>query len=457
MTIAELQAKRESAQQDVKALKGQYDELAGQQEKLVGEAGGHAGLVEGKLTEFQNRNKDLAIKHDQMTAAKSSLATFDRQIEDFEAATATGNPLNAGSSRDQRRGARSFGDILTQSEAYKAITANGRFDTQKVSNNGGFSIVDQNGFDFRSLGNGGFNMQAANDLSTSTVATWPTLLPGITPAALWPPRFSDFLPKLDSSTGVVKYRVETTHTDAAAARAEASPLVQSDFATVPVTDNASVIGTYYRITEEEFADAPYMRSYLDTQGLLRTQIAIENQLLTGNGAGGGLTGFYNRTVNSVPIGTYSPAGATDNNGNALTNVDIIAKGVNATRVNGVCDPSLVVIHTSDLLAIRLLKNSFGQYIYGNPSDLQDVRIWGVPIYETPRAVLGSPLTGDFTMHSSMVLFPNMPARRPVVRFSWSLVVFPPRPLLGTRPTQRCWPIFRQHSIRPSVLRARLWP
>jgi HK97 family phage major capsid protein len=173
-----------------------------------------------------------------------------------------------------------------------------------------------------------------------------------------------------------------------------------------------------------------MRSYLDTQGLLRTQIAIENQLLTGNGAGGGLTGFYNRTVNSVPIGTYSPAGATDNNGNALTNVDIIAKGVNATRVNGVCDPSLVVIHTSDLLAIRLLKNSFGQYIYGNPSDLQDVRIWGVPIYETPRAVLGSPLTGDFTMHSSMVLFPNMPLTMEYARvgndrvnLEWTLVIY----------------------------------
>ena len=304
----EINAKRESTNADLKALRAKRDELSAKQTALLAETGGHTGLVDSKLTEFQGRSTELNVTVDKISGFNSELSSLDQRQSELNAELTTANPLIAGNSKKDG-GNGSFGSMFVDSKEYQGFMRNGSFDTQMLNTRGGFqSSID--GYDPRRNGFG-----ATNDILTSNTATWPTLTAPVIPLPIWVPRFQDYLPKIEAGGSPVKFRAETAYDNNAAARAEAGGLAQSDFTTSPVTENASVIGTYYKFSEELVADAPYMRSWLDTQGLLRTNVAFENALLVGNGLSSNLTGFYNRGLPN-----YSRLANTDNLGNQQTKI-----------------------------------------------------------------------------------------------------------------------------------------
>jgi HK97 family phage major capsid protein len=111
------------------------------------------------------------------------------------------------------------------------------------------------------------------------------------------------------------------------------------------------------VSDELLEDAPQISAYLNQRLQLFVSTAEEAQVLLGNGSAPNLAGIVspgNRT-----IGTYARGTADDN-------ATAIFKAANGTRGSSFLDPDTVVIHPTNWQAIRLGKDSSGQYYGGGP-------------------------------------------------------------------------------------------
>lgn len=405
--IPSLKNSKASLERQLSEAQGVYNEAAKRQDELA--AKGIASLKGEELEQFRTNNTELTAKQDAKSLIATQLARVEADLAEAEKSMQPVNGLKVNNGNQPRFVSRiTLGQALTESEAYKSLGGN----MGKIPSGGmsidvkDFNFIGAKALTISRMREDYMGAMKASDISTSQAQVFPMQIPEITPYPLWPPTFSDFLPKFEASSGVIKYLRETARTSGAGSRAETTALQQSDFTIVPISDTARVVGHYYKVTEEELADAPYMRQFLDFKGLLELNIAVENQLLTGDATGTNIEGFY--TFNTANSNTYDLSTDTDSRGQTQSNVDAIARGLRKCRINGVCDPSVVVIHTDQMTAIRLLKNDLGDYIWGNPAEPLNIRMWGVPVHETPRAVSGSALTGDFIRFSGMATFRDLP-------------------------------------------------
>lgn len=77
-------------------------------------------------------------------------------------------------------------------------------------------------------------------------------------------------------------------------------------------------------------------------------------------------------------------------------IDSFYKAMNQIRVTGQSEPTAILVHPNDWLDIALLRTTAGQYIFGDPSSVGPVRLWGIPVVLTTAITEGTGLVGDFT-------------------------------------------------------------
>jgi len=169
------------------------------------------------------------------------------------------------------------------------------------------------------------------------------------------PTVSDLLGAGTISGTAVTYYIEGPVTGNFAAVAEGATKPQLQIANpTPVTDRITKIAGWWTMTDEMVEDVPWFIAEVNNRGLYLLSLQEEYQLLNGDGTGANLRGVLQRSGLQTETQAATGDSAADAIFRALTKVQT-ATGLTADGI---------IINPADYQALRLAKDSNGQYFGG---------------------------------------------------------------------------------------------
>jgi HK97 family phage major capsid protein len=312
---------------------------------------------------------DLGKKYDELREMAEAKARNDAALagdEDVQRISVdAGRRTETSAGQTQTTTFKSAGQVFVESRQYKNFTPGP----------GHTMVVDMPDMDVKTLMTTAAGWAAPNDRGPKVVLS-----------AQRRPVVADLIPQDSTTNSVITYMSETTFTNNAAVVAEGGVKPESALALTAVTSNVRKIATTLPVTDEQLADVPQVRAYIDNRLTLQIGLAEEVELLTGDGTGQHLLGLYNR------VGIQTQAKGAD------PTPDAIYKAMTLIRFTAFAEPSGAIMHPNDWQDIRLLRTADGIYIWGSPADAAAVeRIWGLPVVVTTAATEGTGIVADFVM------------------------------------------------------------
>jgi len=207
----------------------------------------------------------------------------------------------------------------------------------------------------------------------------------------------DLLPRTTTTSDTIEYVKEDTFTNNAAFTAEATGTTgtsglkpETALAYSVQTAPVKTLAHWIPVTNRMLADASALRGIINQRLLLGLDLALETQVLDGDGSGENMTGIL-RTA-----GTNIQGMGADNAADALY------KGRTQVMVTGLGRPGAFVLHPNDWQAIRLMRENaatgtLGGYLMGPPTLPTTPTLWGLPVVESLGMPENTGLVGDFAM------------------------------------------------------------
>lgn len=221
------------------------------------------------------------------------------------------------------------------------------------------------------------------------------------PGMLRPLTIRQLVTVMPIATDSYEYVKEASRTNAAAPVEEATALTgtsgtkpQGDVKFVKVTGTVVTIAEWVALTRRIVRDAPQLMEYINQYLIDDIALALEDEMLAGDGTGEHLSGLLNEITQTVgPIGT--PAG--------YRRLDLIRAAKRTVRLNGRTNATAVVVNPEDSELIDIEKahnaaDTAGSYAYyGNGPFGPDTitPIWGLPRVESEAVEVGTAIVGDF--------------------------------------------------------------
>lgn len=357
MNKSELSAKIESAQKELKSL---FDSAK--------DANGEFKMSADVLAEAETREAELAELNSKLHAINKLEALKESNDNYFENSTKAVNRLPFEVSDAPKASAKSFGTQVVESGALKAM-------------NQPFTLAD---VDVKTL--------------MSTGAGWAPFVeraPGVVLSPTRPLGLLDYLPVINTTQNSYKFMLETTYTNNAAEVAESvqgtlASYGEAALALTETTADIRKIPVFLPVSDEQLADVPGIRDYLDARLGYMVRARLEAQVIAGNGSAPNIRGLINVSgVNTQAKGADSVP-------------DAIYKGITLIRVNGETEPNLILMHPSDWQDIRILQNSTGQYLWENPAFPGQMTMFGLPIVLSTAVTQNTAVILD-TMYNNVVM------------------------------------------------------
>lgn len=332
-------------------IKAALDKISDQTKEL-----GEKALAEAK------KSGDMSIetkgKIDEMLVKQGELQARLQEAE---------QKLDRRAGGDDDQGAKSIGDMVTDSKEFKEYVSAG--DYRK-----GFS----------------FPVKAVVSITSDPASAGATIAPDRRTGIVAPPdrrlTVRDLLTPGTTGSNLIQYVKETGFQNMAATVAEGTAKPKSDITFDLVAQAVVKIAHYVKASTEILADAPMMQSYID--GRLRYGLALkeEGQLLNGSGVGNNLNGIFTQAsqyVAPIPV-------------DGATRIDILRLALLQAELAEY--PSTgIVLNPIDWAAIELQKDSTGAYIFANPQSISQPALWGRPVVATQAMSFNDFLVGAFKL------------------------------------------------------------
>lgn len=364
--LDELEGKLKSRQDTLAAI---FDE-AGPEIDLskVKSIPGDSMAKSEEIRKLNDELTDLGKQRDELVQVQKAalrVRVAGTAAERADAGGQSGSEPGSPKARDERR--KSFGELFTESKAYKGRT-------------------------------GSIGPEARIDVELKTLMTtaagWTpetTRTGRVVDFATRPVQVTDIIPQTTTSQAAVVYMEETTFTNAAAEAAEGAAYQEAALALTEQSSTVRKIAVYVPVTDEQLEDEPQVRGYLDNRLPFMIRQRLDSQVLVGNGTAPNLRGLNN------VAGIQTQARGTD------TVPDAIYKAMVKVRTVGFAEPNAVIMHPNDWQDIRLLRTADGLYIWGNPSESGPERIWGLQVAQAVAQTENTSIVGDYATFSELAV------------------------------------------------------
>lgn len=161
------------------------------------------------------------------------------------------------------------------------------------------------------------------------------------------------------------------------------PLLDVDFQSV--ASDARKIAVAFKVSEEMLDDIPFMQSEIDRIGREKLLLALDANMLTGNGTAPNLSGI----TTLVPGYTITSLDDSVNNAN---NFDALVAAATQIRTNNF-EPNVVFVNPVDYAKMLLTKSTTDEYVVMQ-LQLQNGQVLNMRIVQSNQITAGSFLMGD---------------------------------------------------------------
>ena len=292
-------------------------------------------------------------------------------------------------------------------QAIEALKKSGASDDQVKTLGNQFVESDE----FKSLigEKGGRGRATVETKATITLAT--TNAAGSAGAAVAPQRLGillelpqrrlvvrDLITPGQMSGNALQYVRQTGFVNNANVVAEGARKPQSDIQLALVDTAAKVIAHFMKASRQVLDDAPQLRSLIDNNLLYGLAFREEAELLYGDGTGQHLLGIVPQAQ------AFNPPVAL---GDAVTPVDQVRMAILQAVLAQFPSTGIVMnpIDWARMEMIRIDRDAVGKpkgaYLIGQPQGDAPLRLWRLPVVETPAMTAGKFLTGAFRLGAQL--------------------------------------------------------
>lgn len=225
----------------------------------------------------------------------------------------------------------------------------------------------------------------------------PTRDQAIVPIAKRQLMVRDLLTVVPVTGNSVEFVKQTGFTNNAATVAEGATKPQSEMKFDLVTTNVRTIAHWMLASRQILDDAPQIKGFIDQELSYGLAYVEDNQLLNGAGTGTDLNGVYTQATAFSGSITFATPNLID-----VIGVALLQNSLANLPADG------IVLHPADWMRIRLLKNTDGEYLLGEPGAVVEPRLFGLPVVATAAMTQDKFLVGAFK--SSATLYDRWVAR-----------------------------------------------
>ena len=194
------------------------------------------------------------------------------------------------------------------------------------------------------------------------------------------------MPGTTDSNAITYVREKLFTNNAAAQASEGAKKAQSDLQFEEITTGVKTLAHFVKASRQILDDAAMLQSYINGRLTYGLKLVEDKQLLSGDGAAGGLTGIMN-----VAQAFADPAKLA-----AYTIIDQL-RLAQLQVILAEYPSNGFVLNPIDWAKIELEKDGMGRNIIGNPQSLAQPTLWGIPVVQTQAMAAGSFLTGAFDL------------------------------------------------------------
>ncbi len=210
-------------------------------------------------------------------------------------------------------------------------------------------------------------------------------IPGITPEARQVLTVRDVLTANPTVMQVVDFVRVQTPMSIASPVPEASTKPENQLSFVSLSEKVRTLATFIPASKQILDDMAELANFINTSIGYYVDLCEEQQLLFGDSTGENLHGLVPQAM-AFDKTQLPAAGATK--------IDVIGCAIEQIEVAKEINPSFLICHPSDWWSMKLLKDSLGRYILGDPQSTTTPRIFDLDVIPTTSMVKGSFLVGS---------------------------------------------------------------
>ena len=169
--------------------------------------------------------------------------------------------------------------------------------------------------------------------------------------------------------------------------AEGSDKPETTFKVDAKTGQVKTIATWTKVSEQLFADKSQLINILDNNLTHAVDVAVQNQLISGDGTGENLSGI-SKTGNYTDY--VKDSGTAANTVDLLRNVAFKMRGENIDNLT-------ILLNWTDWSALLGLKSSTNEYLINGILDPVKQTIYGIPVVLSSAITAGKFAMGNFKM------------------------------------------------------------
>jgi len=168
---------------------------------------------------------------------------------------------------------------------------------------------------------------------------------------------------------------------------EASTKPEETVTFVSSSEKVRTIACTIPASRQVLDDLAELNSFLTVGLSYYVNLATELQILSGDNTGENLHGLISQS-SAFSVGLLSATAGWQR-------IDVLARSAQQLAAARELNPDWVIVHPNDLWALRLVKDNFGRYLLGDPSQSGDVpSLWGMKLIATTSIASGTFLMGS---------------------------------------------------------------